>query len=80
MSEKKATAPASTAKNIDLPRGTMAEVSRRLGIHYNNAVQGWKYERPEVVEMVHKVVKEYVAAEQAVKTQITEISQLTQSI
>lgn len=70
----------STAKEIELPRGTMAEVARRLDIPYSTALQGWEYERPHVVEMVKKVVQEFVAAENAVKGDIKEIKQLTQQV
>lgn len=66
------------AKDLELPRGTMAEVARRLGIPYSTALQRWEYEKPEVVEAVVQVVKEYRAAESAVKNDLQEIQQLTQ--
>lgn len=61
------------AKEIDLPRGTMAKVAERLQIPYTTAVQRWEYEKPEVVEAVYAVVQEITEKRDRTKKRLAQI-------
>lgn len=70
----------SNAKEIELPHGTLSEAARRLNVSRQWIYEGWRKERPQVVEAVLEVVEEWAEKELRKNELITKIAEHTKAV
>lgn len=68
-----------TAANTELPWGTFARVAKRIGTSRANVEQGWKEERPNIVDAVHEYIEEWNAQREETKAKIEKVKLILQT-